>query len=226
MRSARPCSTSADSSTTSPPTPGTRRSTRATRAPTQGYMDLSEIPLPEDVQVFTCGPLPFMRHVRSSLTPAASRPRASATRCSDPTCGPRRFPDEPAHPEGRYSWAGLDSARRWPARACSPRRSLKGASMDSDLEAGRGRGRGRDDEVWAGLRRIRGGGRPRWWPPGCWCSGCWPPPYAWMLRPTPAWSASAGRPGGRTGWSSTWARARPGATCAPVRWSTPSPVTR
>jgi nitric oxide dioxygenase len=33
-----------------------------------GYMDLSVIPLPEDVQVFTCGPLPFMRHVRSSLT--------------------------------------------------------------------------------------------------------------------------------------------------------------
>ena len=33
-----------------------------------GYMELSEIPLPDDVQVFTCGPLPFMRHVRSSLT--------------------------------------------------------------------------------------------------------------------------------------------------------------
>jgi nitric oxide dioxygenase len=33
----------------------------------QGYMDLSEIPLPEDVQVFTCGPLPFMRHVHSTL---------------------------------------------------------------------------------------------------------------------------------------------------------------
>ena len=32
-----------------------------------GYMDLSDVPLPEDVQVFTCGPLPFMRHVRSSL---------------------------------------------------------------------------------------------------------------------------------------------------------------
>ena len=32
-----------------------------------GYMDLSVIPLPEDVQVFTCGPLPFMRHVRASL---------------------------------------------------------------------------------------------------------------------------------------------------------------
>jgi nitric oxide dioxygenase len=33
----------------------------------QGYMDLSQVPLGEDVQVFTCGPLPFMRHVRSSL---------------------------------------------------------------------------------------------------------------------------------------------------------------
>jgi nitric oxide dioxygenase len=32
-----------------------------------GYMDLAEVPLPENVQVFTCGPLPFMRHVRSSL---------------------------------------------------------------------------------------------------------------------------------------------------------------
>ena len=33
----------------------------------QGYMDLKEVPLPDDVQVFTCGPLPFMRHVRTSL---------------------------------------------------------------------------------------------------------------------------------------------------------------
>ena len=73
--------------------------------------------------------------------------------------------------------------------------------------------------MWAGLRRIRGGGRPRWWPPRCWCSGCWPPPYAWTRRPTPDWSASAGRPGRRTAWSSTWLRARPGATCAAVRWS-------
>jgi nitric oxide dioxygenase len=32
-----------------------------------GYMDLTEVPLPDDVQVFTCGPLPFMRHVRSTL---------------------------------------------------------------------------------------------------------------------------------------------------------------
>jgi nitric oxide dioxygenase len=33
----------------------------------QGLMDLSEVPLPDDLQVFTCGPLPFMRHVRSTL---------------------------------------------------------------------------------------------------------------------------------------------------------------
>jgi nitric oxide dioxygenase len=33
----------------------------------EGYMDLSDIPLPNDLQVFTCGPLPFMRHVRSQL---------------------------------------------------------------------------------------------------------------------------------------------------------------
>jgi nitric oxide dioxygenase len=33
----------------------------------QGLMDLSEVPLPDDVQVFTCGPLPFMRLVRSTL---------------------------------------------------------------------------------------------------------------------------------------------------------------
>lgn len=32
-----------------------------------GFMDLSEVPLPDDIQVFTCGPLPFMRHVRSGL---------------------------------------------------------------------------------------------------------------------------------------------------------------
>jgi nitric oxide dioxygenase len=32
-----------------------------------GYMDLSTLDLPADLQVFTCGPLPFMRHVRSTL---------------------------------------------------------------------------------------------------------------------------------------------------------------
>ena len=33
----------------------------------RGFMDLSQLPLPDDIQVFTCGPLPFMRHVRSTL---------------------------------------------------------------------------------------------------------------------------------------------------------------
>jgi nitric oxide dioxygenase len=33
----------------------------------QGLMDLTDIPLPDDIQVFTCGPLPFMRLVRSTL---------------------------------------------------------------------------------------------------------------------------------------------------------------
>lgn len=32
-----------------------------------GFMDLSEIPLPGGVHVFTCGPLPFMRQVRTAL---------------------------------------------------------------------------------------------------------------------------------------------------------------
>lgn len=33
----------------------------------QGLMDLSVVALPADVQVFTCGPLPFMRRARSAL---------------------------------------------------------------------------------------------------------------------------------------------------------------
>ena len=33
----------------------------------KGYMDLSETPLRDNIQVFTCGPLPFMRHVRTTL---------------------------------------------------------------------------------------------------------------------------------------------------------------
>jgi nitric oxide dioxygenase len=37
------------------------------RSSKHGLMDLSDVPLDDHVQVFTCGPLPFMRHVRSSL---------------------------------------------------------------------------------------------------------------------------------------------------------------
>ncbi len=32
-----------------------------------GFIDLSGIPFPDVIQVFTCGPLPFMRLVRSTL---------------------------------------------------------------------------------------------------------------------------------------------------------------
>jgi nitric oxide dioxygenase len=55
----------------------------------RGLMDLSEVPLPEDVHVFTCG-----RRCRSCATcarlcwPAGCRRLGSATRCSVPTCGP------------------------------------------------------------------------------------------------------------------------------------------
>ena len=41
----------------------------------QGFMDLTSIPLPADVHVFTCGPLPFMRHVRTTLLAARRRSR-------------------------------------------------------------------------------------------------------------------------------------------------------
>ena len=53
----------------------------------KGYMDLSETPLGDNIQVFTCGPLPFMRHVRTTLSTEAYRRRGSATRCSGPTSG-------------------------------------------------------------------------------------------------------------------------------------------
>jgi nitric oxide dioxygenase len=33
----------------------------------QGHMDLSDVPLPDDVHAFTCGPLQFMHHVRGQL---------------------------------------------------------------------------------------------------------------------------------------------------------------
>lgn len=37
------------------------------RGAREGLMDLSDVELPTGVQVFTCGPLPFMRHVRAGL---------------------------------------------------------------------------------------------------------------------------------------------------------------
>ena len=53
-------------------------------------MDFTDIPLPDDIQVFTCGPLPFMRLVRSTLLSRGVPPARTAMKSSDPTCGPRR----------------------------------------------------------------------------------------------------------------------------------------
>ena len=66
-RCARRSCTWAGRSTTSRPTPGTRASTPPTTAPRRATWTSRELPLEDDVQVFTCGPLPFMRHVRASL---------------------------------------------------------------------------------------------------------------------------------------------------------------
>jgi nitric oxide dioxygenase len=68
----------------------------------QGYMDLSDMELPDDVQVFTCGPLPFMRHVRASLQARGVPAGRIATRCSARTCGRRRRNlIRDAEPDGR-----------------------------------------------------------------------------------------------------------------------------
>jgi hypothetical protein len=52
-------------------------------------MDVKEVPLPDDVQAFTCGPLPFVRHARTSLVEWGCRRIGSSTRCSARICGPR-----------------------------------------------------------------------------------------------------------------------------------------
>ena len=64
----------------------------------QGKMDLTDIPLPDDVQAFTCGPLGFMRHVRSMLfargLPATRiRPKCLAPTCRPPNRRPSQNPD-------------------------------------------------------------------------------------------------------------------------------------
>jgi nitric oxide dioxygenase len=66
----------------------------------QGFMDLSEVPLPEDVQVFTCGPLPFMRLVRSTLLARG----VPASRIRYEVFGPDLWADQvPPEPARRVS---------------------------------------------------------------------------------------------------------------------------
>ena len=63
----KPFCISDERSTTSPPMRGTTSVDDGDTRSRQGFMDLTDIPLPQDIQVFTCGPLSFMRHVRSTL---------------------------------------------------------------------------------------------------------------------------------------------------------------
>jgi nitric oxide dioxygenase len=64
----------------------------------QGFMDLTEIPLPADIQVFTCGPLPFMRHVRSTLLARGVPADSIRYEVFGPDLWAAQIPDEPTHP--------------------------------------------------------------------------------------------------------------------------------
>ena len=64
----------------------------------QGFMDLTEIPLPANIQVFTCGPLPFMRHVRSTLLARGVPADSIRYEVFGPDLWAAQIPDEPTHP--------------------------------------------------------------------------------------------------------------------------------
>jgi nitric oxide dioxygenase len=64
----------------------------------QGFMDLTEIPLPANIQVFTCGPLPFMRHIRSTLLVRGVPAGSIRYEVFGPDLWAAQIPDEPTHP--------------------------------------------------------------------------------------------------------------------------------
>jgi nitric oxide dioxygenase len=64
----------------------------------QGFMDLTEIPLPANIQVFTCGPLPFMRHIRSTLLARGVAADSIRYEVFGPDLWAAQIPDEPTHP--------------------------------------------------------------------------------------------------------------------------------
>ncbi len=64
----------------------------------QGFMDLTEIPLPENIQVFTCGPLPFRRHIRSTLLARGVAADSIRYEVFGPDLWAAQIPDEPTHP--------------------------------------------------------------------------------------------------------------------------------
>lgn len=61
-----------------------------------GLMDLTEIPLPADIQVFTCGPLPFMRHIRSTLLARGVPADSIRYEVFGPDLWASQMPEEPA----------------------------------------------------------------------------------------------------------------------------------
>ena len=61
-------------------------------------MDLSGLDLPEDVHVFTCGPLPFMRHIRSTLLDRGVPADSIRYEVFGPDLWAAQIPDEPTHP--------------------------------------------------------------------------------------------------------------------------------
>jgi len=64
----------------------------------QGFMDLTEIPLPANIQVFTCGPLPFMRHIRSTLLDRGVPADSIRYEVFGPDLWAAQIPDEPTRP--------------------------------------------------------------------------------------------------------------------------------
>jgi nitric oxide dioxygenase len=64
----------------------------------QGLMDLTDIPLPADIQVFTCGPLPFMRHIRSTLLARGVPADSIRYEVFGPDLWAAQIPDESTRP--------------------------------------------------------------------------------------------------------------------------------
>jgi nitric oxide dioxygenase len=64
----------------------------------QGLMDLTDIPLPPDIQVFTCGPLPFMRHIRSTLLARGVPADSIRYEVFGPDLWAAQIPDESTRP--------------------------------------------------------------------------------------------------------------------------------
>lgn len=59
-------------------------------------MDITEVPLPSDLHVYLCGPLPFMRHVRSDLLRQGVSPDSISYEVFGPDLWAAQPPADPA----------------------------------------------------------------------------------------------------------------------------------